>query len=95
MATKAPADKNLAEKRAEAELFEFRVPSEGRVLVTNTTYNDDENHRYVVTVEDGEAVSCTCAHFEHRNPGPENDKHCQAVNDQPAVLQAASTERGQ
>ncbi|PSQ20141.1 hypothetical protein BRD01_15135, partial [Halobacteriales archaeon QS_8_65_32] len=40
------------ELRAEFEGFEFRVPAEGRVLVTNVSYGETEadEHRYVVTV---------------------------------------------
>ena len=46
------------ELRAEFEGFEFRVPTEGRVLVTNVSYGQAEadDHRYVVTVENADAV---------------------------------------
>jgi hypothetical protein len=75
--------------RAEFEGFEFRVPTEGRVLVTNVSYGETEadEHRYVVTVENGVAWSCTCPHHKHRSA---RCKHMRAVSDRDAVLMAAS-----
>ena len=80
------------ELRAEYEGFEFRVPAEGRVLVTNVSYGQDEKdeHRYVVSVQDGFVRSCTCPHHEYRQA---NCKHMRVTSDQPAVLQAASEEQ--
>ena len=77
------------ELRAEFEGFEFRVPTEGRVLVTNVSYGDAEKdeHRYVVTIENGTAWSCTCPHHEYRGA---RCKHLRSVSDQPAVVMAAS-----
>jgi hypothetical protein len=73
--------------RAEFEGFEFRVPTEGRVLVTNVSHEDPSEHRYVVAVENGVAWSCTCPHHRHRSA---RCKHMRAVSDRDAVLMAAS-----
>ena len=80
------------ELRGEYEGFEFRVPAEGRVLVTNVSYGSEEKdeHRYVVSVSNGFVQSCTCPHHEHRQA---NCKHMQATSDQSAVLLAASEDR--
>ena len=77
------------ELRAQYEGFEFRVPAGGRVLVTNVSYGDDEadEHRYVVTVENGIAWSCTCPHHRHRSA---RCKHMRASEDRDAVILAAS-----
>ena len=77
------------ERRARYEGFEFRVPAEGRVLVTNVSYAQAEadEHRYVVTVEDGVAWACTCPHHEHRSA---RCKHMRAVANTDAVIMAAS-----
>ena len=75
--------------RAEYEGFEFRVPAEGRVLVTNVSYGQAEadDHRYVVTVENGVAWSCTCPHHRHRSA---RCKHMRAVANTDAVIMATS-----
>lgn len=77
------------ERRARWEAFEFRVPCEGRVLVTNRSYGGDEagDHRYVVTVANGEASACTCPSDEYRSGAC---KHRLAVEAQDAVMLAAS-----
>ena len=77
------------ELRARFEGFEFRVPTEGRVLVTNVSYGQAEadDHRYVVTVENGVAWSCTCPHHEHRGA---RCKHMRATENADAVVMAAS-----
>ena len=74
--------------RAEYEGFEFRVPAEGRVLVTNVSYGQAEadDHRYVVTVENGVAWSCTCPHHEYRSA---RCKHMRAVANTDAVIATA------
>ena len=74
-------------RRAKWEAFEYRVPVPGRVRIENTSYGDEsDDHVYVVTVEDGEAISCTCPSDEYQ---PGKCKHRIAVEDQPAVLAAA------
>jgi hypothetical protein len=77
------------ELRACYEGFEFRVPAEGRVLVTNVSYGNGEKdeHRYVVTVKDGVAWACTCPHHRHRSA---RCKHMRASEDRDAVMLAAS-----
>jgi hypothetical protein len=76
------------ERRAEWEAFEFSVPLAGRVRVQNNSYGDDSNeHEYVVAVEGGSAEWCTCPHHEHRD---ERCKHMSAVENQPAIMSAAS-----
>ena len=61
-----------------------------RVLVTNVSYGQAEadEHRYVVTVENGVAWSCTCPHHKHRSA---RCKHMRASETRDAVLLAAST----
>jgi hypothetical protein len=71
--------------------FEFRVPAEGCVLVTNVSYGDEEKeeHRYVVTVENGVVWGCTCPHHQHRSA---RCKHMRATENTEAVMLAASTD---
>jgi hypothetical protein len=78
------------ERRAQWEGFEFRVPAAGRVRVENVSYGEDsDDHVYVVEVaEHVGATSCTCPHREYRS---ERCKHMAAVENQPAVMQAATT----
>lgn len=81
--------KERIDRRAQWESFEFAVcPGVGKVNIVNTSYNDDGNHTYTVSVEDGEATDCTCPANQHR---PGACKHRVAVSQQPAVLKAAST----
>jgi hypothetical protein len=82
------------ELRAEFEGFEFRVPAEGRVLVTNVSYGQEEadEHRYVVTIENGVAWSCTCPHHKHRSA---RCKHIRATENTEAVVLAASATDGE
>lgn len=96
METKAPADESVSidEKRATWESYSFRVPTEGRVLVENHSHENPSEHRYVVSIDGGEPQSCTCPHWEHRRPAG-GCKHIRATRNVEAVIQAASTERGQ
>jgi len=82
------------ELRAEFEGFEFRVPAEGRVLVTNVSYGQAEadEHRYVVTIENGVAWACTCPHHKHRSA---RCKHIRATENTEAVVLAASATGGE
>ena len=74
-------------QRANWEAFEFRVPVQGRARVENTSYGDEsDNHVYVVTIEDGSTVECTCPSDKYQ---PGKCKHRIAVENQPAVLKAA------
>ena len=86
----APSEQCRRDKlRSQYEGFEFRVPAAGKVLVTNVSYGEDEkeDHRYVVTVEDGFVADCTCPHRQHRNA---RCKHILATEDREAVVLAAS-----
>jgi hypothetical protein len=84
-----PIEAAAAKKsRAQWEAFEYRVPVPGRVRIENTSYGDDSNnHVYVVTIEDGATTSCTCPSDEYQ---PGQCKHRIGVENQPAVLLAAS-----
>lgn len=94
MKGKNPSGENgvesLAEKRAKWEGFEFRVPAQGAVRVENVSYGDESgDHVYVVSVEGTIPFDCTCPAWEHHNP-EDGCKHMLAVEEQPAVLLAAS-----
>ena len=81
-----------SERRAEWEGFEFRVPAEGAVRVENVSYGDDsDEHVYVVSVEGGIPFDCTCPAWEYHNPEG-GCKHMVAVENQPAVTRAASSD---
>lgn len=76
-------------KRARWESFAFEVPEPGKVTVVNHSYGvDPENHTYTVTVEEGRAVECSCLHYHHRKT---TCKHMVRVEEEPAVMAAAST----
>ncbi|WP_254272316.1 SWIM zinc finger family protein [Haloarcula marina] len=51
-------------KRAQYEAFEFDLLGE-QIRVRNGSYADPENHEYLVRIEDGIPVSCTCPADEH------------------------------
>jgi hypothetical protein len=80
------------EQRAQWEAFELSVPDPGTVRVRNHSYADPDEHTYDVEVRHGSAVSCEC-------PGDEyHDRPCNhrvAVEDQPAVVGAATDEVAQ
>ena len=64
------------------------------MLVTNVSYDQAEadEHRYVVSVENGVAWSCTCPHHEYRSA---RCKHMRAVANTDAVIMAASALGGE
>ena len=96
MATKTPPDESVSidEQRAQYEQFSFRLAGR-HVNVANHSYGDEKagEHCYTVEVTDGEAVSCSCPHWTNRRPSG-GCKHMRAVENQDAVLMAAS-EAGQ
>jgi hypothetical protein len=51
-------------KRAQYEALAFEL-LETNVLVRNESHTDPENHEYLVVLEDGLPVSCTCPADEH------------------------------
>jgi len=76
------------ERRAQWESFAFTVPAANVVKVENQSYGDESgDHRYLVNVAAGEAVSCSCPADEY-HPGA--CKHRVAVENETAVMQAAS-----
>jgi hypothetical protein len=76
------------EQRAQWESFAFTVPAANVVKVENQSYGDEsDDHRYLVNVAAGEAVSCSCPADEYH---PGKCKHRLAVEDETAVMQAAS-----
>ncbi|WP_237713420.1 SWIM zinc finger family protein [Halococcus hamelinensis] len=83
---------SVDEQRAQWEAFEFRVPVPGAVRVENTSYGDDSGeHVYVVSVESGIPFDCTCPSWKYHNP-EDGCKHMLAVENQPAVLMASSSD---
>lgn len=78
------------ELRAQWEGMEFRVPTPGRVRVENVSHGEEsDEHVYVVSVESGIPFDCTCEAWEYHNPEG-GCKHMIAVENQPAVVMAAS-----
>ncbi|EMA41451.1 SWIM zinc finger domain protein [Halococcus hamelinensis 100A6] len=64
----------------------------GAVRVENTSYGDDSGeHVYVVSVESGIPFDCTCPSWKYHNP-EDGCKHMLAVENQPAVLMASSSD---
>ena len=79
---------DATEQRAQWEAFAFSLPAANVVGVENKSYGDESgDHRYLVNVRGGEAVSCSCPADEYQ---PGASKHRLAVANQPAVMQAAS-----
>jgi len=68
--------------------MEFRLGAPGAVRVENVSYGAESGeHVYVVTVEDGATIECTCPADEYQ---PGWCKHRHAVEANEAVLVAAS-----
>jgi len=75
------------EKRARWEAMEFRLGAPNTVHVENVSYGEESgDHAYLVMVEDGETVECTCPADQYMD----KCKHRYAVEDEPAVVEAAS-----
>ena len=76
-------------KRAQWESFEFSLGGPGHIKVRNLSYGEAEafDHTYIVAVEAGESIECTCPADEY-NPGP--CKHRVAVEANEALLSAGS-----
>ncbi|WP_233553966.1 SWIM zinc finger family protein [Halococcus sp. IIIV-5B] len=87
------SENTTAAKRAEWEGMEYRVPVHGSVRVENTSYGEEsDEHVYVVSVESEIPFDCTCPSWQYNNPD-NGCKHMLAVENKPAVLQAASEVR--
>ena len=78
-------------KRADWECFEFSLGGPGHIKVRNLSYGEAEadDHTYIVHVEAGESIECTCPADEY-NAGP--CKHRVAVEANDALLSAGSAE---
>jgi hypothetical protein len=55
--------------RAEWEAFDYTLLGEGQVEVANNSYADDEvwDHTYIVEVEDGECIRCSCPYADYHD----------------------------
>lgn len=91
MSTENLSAEERTDRRAQWESFEFCVPIDGKVNVSNLSYGADEarDHTYTVTVTNGSAAECTCPADEHRAGAC---KHRVAVDRNAAVLAAATPE---
>ena len=97
MATKAPNDESVSTneysdrvaKRAEYEAFEFSLGGPNLIKVRNCSYHNPAEHTYIVRVENGETVECTCPADEY-NVG--RCKHRVAVESKDVLLSAGSAE---
>ena len=79
---------SAVKKRAQWEAMEFRLGAPGVVRVENVSYGEESGeHVYVVTVEGGAAIECTCPADEYQ---PGRCKHRHAVEANEVVLAAAS-----
>ena len=75
------------EQRARWEAMEFRLGAPNTVHVENVSYGaESDDHAYLVTVEAGETVECTCPADRYQD----KCKHRHAVEAQSVVLAAAS-----
>ena len=75
------------EQRAQWEAMEFEVRAPGVVRVENVSYGDEsDEHVYLVLVETGETVECTCPADRYQD----KCKHRHAVESQDVILSAAS-----
>ena len=80
------------EKRARWEAMEFRLGAPNTVHVENVSYGAESgDHAYLVTVEAGETVECTCPADQYQD----ECKHRLAVEANDAVLEAASASEGE
>jgi hypothetical protein len=75
------------QKRAEYEALECSLGGPNLIKVRNCSHADPSDHTYIVRVEAGESIECTCPADEY-NPGP--CKHRVAVEANEALLSAGS-----
>jgi len=80
------------EKRARWEAMEFRLGAPNTVNVENVSYGaESDDHAYLVMVEAGETVECTCPADQYMD----ECKHRLAIEANGAVLEAASASEGE
>lgn len=50
------------------ERFELAQADENHTNIANLSYGEEDakKHTYTVSLEDGDAVSCTCPHYHYR-----------------------------
>lgn len=86
--TETPTQEGIASAPIkDREHFAFSVPSEGIAAVTNTRH--DEPTTYAINVdESGETSACSCPADEYQ----QKCKHRRAVENEPCVLMAATSE---
>jgi hypothetical protein len=78
---------STVEKRARWEAMEFRLGAPNTVHVENVSYGEESgNHAYLIMVEAGETVECTCPADQYMA----KCKHRLAVENEPAVVEAGS-----
>lgn len=77
------------QKRAQWEAFEFTLLGEGQVEVANHSYPDEEvwEHTYIVEVEGGYPVNCSCPYAEYHDG---DCKHMAAVGIREPLIEAAT-----
>ena len=89
MSTESSERKEVStiEKRAQWEPMESRLNAPNTVRVENVSYGENsDEHVYLVTVEHGAAIECTCPADEYQD----KRKHRIAVEDRPALVRAGS-----
>ena len=78
---------STVEKRAQWEAMEFRLGAPNTIHVENVSYGEESgDHAYLVMVEVGEMVECTCPADQYMA----KCKHRLAVENEPAVVEAGS-----
>ena len=66
------------------EDYEFAaLPAEGKVNVANHRHDDEREHTYTVSMDDGRAVSCTCPSDKYHSGAC---KHRKAVEETAGAL---------
>lgn len=81
------ADPNTI-KRAQWEAFQFDLETPGLIRVTNGSYENPEDHSYLVNIETDTPVACQCKAFQYQE---RPCKHMVAVAIRQPVLKAAQT----
>jgi hypothetical protein len=72
------------------EDFEFApIENTGKINVANHTHDDEREHTYTVTVENGQATHCSCPGHEYGA----TTKHQEAVEDNADVIDVADPGR--
>lgn len=88
MSTKANSDNEVA---TENNYAFAPIPDSGKVNVQNLEYGEEEagDHIYTVTIENGQAVHCTCPGHKYGA----SRKHQEAVENTPGAIDVADPDR--